>query len=99
MASIRENFRLRVQEILGNDNYSLISGSLMSEFLAEGEDYLISFQLEEDSKGRTRFNLKSAQLDSRGRLRGSSARRGSPLVAEDRTGRRFSHLFDLVSLK
>jgi len=99
MASIRENFRLRVQEILGNDNYSLISGSLMSEFLAEGEDYLISFQLEEDSKGRTRFNLKSAQLDSRGRLRGGSARRGSPLVAEDRTGRRFSHLFDLVSLK
>ena len=97
MKAIRQGFQTGVRRIVGDEAFALIQRKVMSEFLEEERDYLVSFKLEKDAEGRDRVNLALARLNSAGDVQVSSGAGGSTLVSENRTLRRFSHLFALVS--
>ena len=98
MKSIRQGFQTGVRRIVGDEAFALIQRKLMSEFLEEERDYLVSFKLRKDAKGRDRASLSLSELNSAGDVESSSSvGGGSSLVSESRTLRRFSHLFALVS--
>ena len=98
MKSVRQGFQTGVRRIVGDETFALIQRKLMSEFLEEERDYLVSFKLRKDAKGRDRASLSLSQLNSAGDVVSSfHGGGGFSLVSESRTLRRFSHLFALVS--